>query len=124
MASVAKCCTRIYRGFSSVVRDKITIRNGNIHKQPRRYLKTKEGKKADFGFLFDIDGVFVRGKKVLPQARDAIRLLVDEKGKFRHPVLFVTNAGNTLRQNKAEALSGWLDVEVITWSVMDNLKSF
>lgn len=80
------------------------------------YLYLQEGKKADFGFLFDIDGVFVRGKKVLPQARDAIRLLVDEKGKFRHPVLFVTNAGNTLRQNKAAALSGWLDVEV-TWNI-------
>lgn len=26
--------------------------------------------------------------------------------------MFVTNAGNTLRQNKAKALSEWLDIEV------------
>ena len=67
---------------------------------------------ADFGFLFDIDGVIVRGKKLLPFAKDAFRLLLDDNGKFRIPVLFVTNAGNTLRQGKAKALSDWLGIEV------------
>lgn len=66
----------------------------------------------DFGFLFDIDGVIVRGKKLLPSAKDAFRMLIDENGKFKVPVLFVTNAGNTLRQKKAKALSDWLDIEV------------
>ncbi|XP_052778307.1 haloacid dehalogenase-like hydrolase domain-containing 5 isoform X2 [Mya arenaria] len=41
-----------------------------------------------------------------------MRLLVSEQRKFKVPVLFVTNAGNTLRQGKAEALSNWLDLEV------------
>ena len=67
---------------------------------------------ANFGFLFDIDGVIVRGKKLLPFARDAFRMLIDSKGKFKIPVLFVTNAGNTLRQGKAKALSEWLGIEV------------
>lgn len=66
----------------------------------------------DFGFLFDIDGVIVRGKKLLPSAKDAFNLLVDDKGKFKVPVLFVTNAGNTLRQKKAKDLSDWLGIEV------------
>ena len=39
-------------------------------------------------------------------------MLVDDKGKFKVPVVFVTNAGNTLRQNKAKALSEWLDIKV------------
>ena len=33
-------------------------------------------------------------------------------GKFRVPTVFVTNAGNTLRQTKADQLSEWLKVEV------------
>ena len=66
----------------------------------------------DFGFLFDIDGVIVRGKKLLPFAREAFQMLLDKSGKFNVPVLFVTNAGNCLRQNKAKALSEWLGIEV------------
>jgi len=73
----------------------------------------QDGKRVDFGFLFDIDGVIVRGKQVLPQAREAFRMLVTDLGKFKIPVLFVTNAGNTLRQKKAEALSEWLGLEVM-----------
>lgn len=72
----------------------------------------QDGKKVDFGFLFDIDGVIVRGKKLLPSAKDAFNMLVDDKGKFKVPVLFVTNAGNTLRQNKAKDLTNWLGIEV------------
>ena len=56
--------------------------------------------------------MIVRGKKLLPFAKDAFKLLLDKNGKFRIPVLFVTNAGNTLRQGKAKALSEWLGIEV------------
>ena len=65
-----------------------------------------------FGFLFDIDGVIVRGKRLLPAAKEAFDLLTDRHGKFQVPALFVTNAGNTLRQNKAEQLSEWLNIKV------------
>lgn len=67
--------------------------------------------KLDFGFMFDIDGVIVRGKKLLPSAKKAFGLLT-ENGKFTIPSLFVTNAGNSLRSRKAKQLSEWLDVEV------------
>lgn len=62
--------------------------------------------------MFDVDGVLVRGKKVIPQAVKAFRKLVDENEKFRLPVIFVTNAGNHLRCQKAEKLSSTLGVKV------------
>ena len=67
----------------------------------------------DFGFLFDIDGVIVRGKRVLPFAPKAFERLVDSNGNFRIPTVFVTNAGNRMRQEKADQLSNWLKVKVI-----------
>ena len=67
---------------------------------------------ARFGFMFDIDGVIVRGKKLLPGVRTAFSKLVDRNGKFRVPVVFATNAGNQLRQRKAEQLSEWTNLKV------------
>lgn len=75
-------------------------------------------RRGRFGFLFDIDGVIVRGKNILPAAREAFNLLTDRHGNFQVPVLFVTNAGNTLRQRKAEQLSEWLKVKVKTDQVV------
>lgn len=69
-------------------------------------------KAPNFGLLFDIDGVIIRGKRILPSAVEAFSMLVDERGKFRVPTVFVTNAGNLLRNHKAEQLSHWLGVEV------------
>jgi len=67
----------------------------------------------NFGILFDIDGVIVRGRRVLPSAPAAFKRLVDQKtGKFRVPAVFLTNAGNSLRQEKADKLSEWLSVEI------------
>ena len=66
----------------------------------------------NFGLLFDIDGVLVRGKDVLPTAPEAFQLLINENGNFRVPTVFVTNAGNALRHDKAEQLTKWLGVEV------------
>ena len=65
-----------------------------------------------FGLMFDIDGVIVRGKEVIPAAVEAFQKLVDENGHFRVPVTFVTNAGNNLRCKKAEILSEALGVKV------------
>lgn len=65
-----------------------------------------------FGFLFDIDGVLVRGKTPIPAARTAFQKLVNAQGQFLVPVVFVTNAGNCLRQKKADQLSHLLGVPV------------
>ncbi|XP_043943462.1 haloacid dehalogenase-like hydrolase domain-containing 5 isoform X1 [Protopterus annectens] len=65
-----------------------------------------------FGVLFDIDGVLVRGTTLIPAAKEAFRLLLDKNGKFRAPVVFVTNAGNCVRQARAQQLSAILEVEI------------
>ncbi|XP_061107770.1 haloacid dehalogenase-like hydrolase domain-containing 5 [Conger conger] len=71
-----------------------------------------------FGLLFDIDGVLVRGKTPIPAAKQCFQNLVDRNGKYRVPVVFVTNAGNCVRQTKAEQLSDLLEVEVSPDQVM------
>lgn len=84
----------------------------------RRHINHKSNRGHDFGFLFDIDGVIKRGKRILPSAKEAFRLLTDESGKFRLPVVFVTNAGNTFRQSKADELSELLGIKVSTEQVV------
>ncbi|KAM6325218.1 haloacid dehalogenase-like hydrolase domain-containing 5 [Podargus strigoides] len=71
-----------------------------------------------FGFLFDIDGVLVRGKTPIPAAKSAFQKLVDSQGQFLVPVVFVTNAGNCLRQRKADELSHLLGVPISQDQVM------
>ncbi|XP_041457716.1 haloacid dehalogenase-like hydrolase domain-containing 5 [Lytechinus variegatus] len=65
-----------------------------------------------FGLLFDIDGVLKRGKTVLPEAQKAFRLLTNDKGKMRVPTVFITNAGNSLREQKASELTDILEVPI------------
>ncbi|XP_003707869.1 haloacid dehalogenase-like hydrolase domain-containing 5 [Megachile rotundata] len=68
--------------------------------------------KPKFGLLFDIDGVIVRGKNVLPPVPEAFKRLQGKDGKFRVPTVFVTNSGNALRSQKALDLSKWIGYEV------------
>ncbi|KAK0170358.1 hypothetical protein PV328_010929 [Microctonus aethiopoides] len=68
--------------------------------------------KPKFGLIFDIDGVIVRGKSVLPPVPNAFKRLLDENGKFRIPTIFVTNSGNSLRAEKAADLSKWIGYEI------------
>ncbi|XP_036140269.1 haloacid dehalogenase-like hydrolase domain-containing 5 [Monomorium pharaonis] len=73
-----------------------------------RHLSTK----PKFGLLFDIDGVIIRGKEILPPVKESFKRLQGNNGKFRIPTLFVTNSGNSLRKQKAAELSKWIGVEV------------
>lgn len=84
----------------------------NLYKNYTAIAKFHSYQCPRFGLLFDIDGVIVRGRRVLPFAREAFSNLVDEKGKFRVPTVFVTNAGNVMRHQKAQQLSSWLGIEV------------
>ncbi|CAK9805875.1 Haloacid dehalogenase-like hydrolase domain-containing 5 [Anthophora quadrimaculata] len=68
--------------------------------------------KPKFGLLFDIDGVIVRGKNVLPPVPEAFKRLQGKDGKFRVPTVFVTNSGNALRGQRAADLSKWIGFEV------------
>lgn len=60
----------------------------------------------------------MRGKTPIPAAKQCFRTLVDPKGRYKVPVVFVTNAGNCMRQTKAEQLSHLLEVEVSPDQVM------
>lgn len=71
-----------------------------------------QGGQPEFGLLFDIDGVIVRGKKVIKSVPESFQKLVDRNGTFRVPTVFVTNAGNALRHDRAKQLTNWLGVEV------------
>ncbi|XP_056138668.1 haloacid dehalogenase-like hydrolase domain-containing 5 isoform X2 [Lampris incognitus] len=88
-----------------------------VGNQPSSLRKYSHSPKS-FGLLFDIDGVLVRGRTPIPAAKQCFRNLVDRKGKYKVPVVFVTNAGNCMRQTKAEQLSHLLEVEVSPDQVM------
>ncbi|XP_072328659.1 haloacid dehalogenase-like hydrolase domain-containing 5 isoform X1 [Scyliorhinus torazame] len=71
-----------------------------------------------FGLLVDIDGVLVRGKTPIPAARKAFKKLMNMKGEFLVPVVFVTNSGNCVRQTKADQLTQVLGVPISQDQVM------
>uniref|UniRef100_A0A3P8U617 Haloacid dehalogenase like hydrolase domain containing 5 n=1 Tax=Amphiprion percula TaxID=161767 RepID=A0A3P8U617_AMPPE len=74
------------------------------------------------GVLFDVDGVLLRGRSVLPGARRALRKLLDQNNNFLFPVVFVTNAGSCQRQDKAEAAVQ--SQVVLSHSPLQMMKSF
>ncbi|KAG7226630.1 hypothetical protein INR49_001800 [Caranx melampygus] len=94
--------------------------------QSIRYMSTSR----QAGVLFDVDGVLLRGGKVIPAARRAFQKLVDGNNNFLLPVVFVTNAGSCQRHHKAQQLSNLLDVQispqqvVLSHSPLRMMKSF
>ncbi|KAM4652333.1 haloacid dehalogenase-like hydrolase domain-containing 5 [Discoglossus pictus] len=94
-----------------------------VRREPRAGLcgaaeENKTTFQPTFGLLFDIDGVLVRGKTPIPAARKAFQKLVNSQGQFLVPVVFVTNAGNCLRQSKADQLTKILGVPISQDQVM------
>jgi hypothetical protein len=64
-------------------------------------------------FVFDIDGVLIRGRHTLPQAKRALaRLYTPDGSRPRYPVAFLTNGGGVTERVKAHQLSEWLGVHV------------
>ncbi|CAF0844390.1 unnamed protein product [Brachionus calyciflorus] len=93
-------------------------------------LTTSAKTQCDFGFVFDIDGVLVRGKTLLPQTKHMIKLLTDKHGNFKIPTIFLTNAGNELKGSKAAKMSKLLGIKiepdqvVMSHSPLKLLKNF
>ena len=64
-------------------------------------------------FVFDIDGVLIRGKKVIPSAPTAMQSLYDFSSQmWKAPVIFLTNGGGVTEVTRAERLSNMLKVPV------------
>ena len=61
-----------------------------------------------FGVVFDIDGVLLRGKEVIPGARAAVASL----RRAGVPVAVLTNGGGVLERDKAAQLSELLGAEI------------
>jgi len=91
-----------------------------LQAQIKKFHSSNPNKMQDngIGLLFDIDGVIMRGKKLIPAAKHAMECLTDDNGKFVVPTVFVTNAGNSLCETKAEKLSSILDMEISKEQVM------
>nr|XP_040049444.1 haloacid dehalogenase-like hydrolase domain-containing 5 [Gasterosteus aculeatus aculeatus] len=108
------------RGLLPLYRDLCTLSNRQARRKAGAvgsrcgFCGTRSNSKPQprFGLLFDIDGVLVRGKQPIPAAKKAFEKLVDSQGRFVVPVVFVTNAGNCLRQTKADQLAHILGVPI------------
>ncbi len=59
----------------------------------------------DFGIMFDIDGVIVRGKKVLPFAADAFKKLVNNQVSLLIIIIISQNDEWYFVKNSKESLS-------------------
>ncbi|TDL22649.1 HAD hydrolase [Rickenella mellea] len=70
-------------------------------------------RRSPVAFAFDIDGVLLRGKEVLPQARRALRLLDGEnKLGMKIPHIFITNGGGVAEDIRCRKLTSQLGVEI------------
>lgn len=106
-------CKVVPKNFSYCHQLKKLLKNNKSFQGTIRCYSTSKENTASFGLIFDIDGVLVRGKQVLPGVSDTFKnKLTNQEGKFIVPTVFVTNAGNSLASDKALQLSEWLGVEV------------
>ena len=66
-----------------------------------------------FGFMFDIDGVLVRGRRVIPSAAVAIKKVL----QLQIPTIFLTNGGCETEEHKAKVLSAQLHHKVWQYDI-------
>lgn len=64
--------------------------------------------RSPIAFVFDIDGVLLRGKKPIPQAHDTLSLLNKEK----IPFILLTNGGGLTEESRVNFLSEKLDIPI------------
>jgi HAD superfamily hydrolase (TIGR01456 family) len=75
-----------------------------------RHLRTHA---VNAGFVFDIDGVFLRGSRVLDAGVRAMKLLYDSSNERWHaPVAFLTNGGGMSEEARANNLTSMLGVPI------------
>ncbi|OCT48373.1 hypothetical protein CLCR_04094 [Cladophialophora carrionii] len=66
-----------------------------------------------YAFAFDIDGVLIKGGKVIPEAIEAMRVLNGENEfGIKVPYIFVTNGGGKTEEERCIQLSNQLQMEV------------
>lgn len=80
----------------------------------RRYLSIKPAStNTTPAFAFDIDGVLKQGQRVLPEAREALRILQGHNSKKQHyPFILLTNGGGVTEEARCIKLTKELNVEI------------
>lgn len=79
----------------------------------RRYSSSIQ---SPIAFVFDIDGVLVRGKKPIPQAHEALSLLNQEK----IPFILLTNGGGVTEEARVNFLSEKLDIPLSKYQLVQS----
>ena len=60
----------------------------------------------------------------MPKTKDCIKMITDNKGKFKVPTLFLTNAGNELRSSKSAKLSQILGLQVKVLLSANSIRNY
>ncbi|KAI5281026.1 hypothetical protein KEM54_003440, partial [Ascosphaera aggregata] len=67
-----------------------------------------------FAFGFDVDGVLLRGKEAIPEAKEALKVLNGQNDfGIRIPFFLVTNSGGKTEEERCQELSGLLDTRIL-----------
>lgn len=96
---------------TSVGGNKMKVRKQSANRLQQLQSERERHKQPRFGICFDVDGVLARGTIPIPVAPRAFQKLVDQRGRLRVPVAYVTNSLNR-NIDRAEQLSGMLGVRV------------
>jgi len=88
-----------------------------LQTQPRRFSSHEAKLASTPAIAFDIDGVLLRGKKVLPTAREALRKVTRKEDGGIHPGagvphIYLTNGGGMREDAKAEQLSELFGIRI------------
>ncbi|RCH85863.1 hypothetical protein CU098_003770, partial [Rhizopus stolonifer] len=86
--------------------------------------------KPNYAFAFDIDGVLIKGKRRIPEATRALKLLNgDNASNRRIPFVLLTNGGGVSEEEKARQISELVGIKIdpkqviLSHSPMQNLAS-
>ncbi|KAI8097266.1 HAD-like domain-containing protein [Halteromyces radiatus] len=85
----------------------------SFHRSIRFLTTSSIAKKPNYAFAFDIDGVLLKGKKPIAEAKSAIQLLNGDNPQNRRvPFVLLTNGGGMTEAAKANQVSNLIDVEI------------
>jgi HAD superfamily hydrolase (TIGR01456 family) len=101
------------------MRAQSALRMSRLGRPLKRYLQSCAGYFNKQAFVFDIDGVFLRGSRVLDAGVRAMSLLYDSSHqRWRAPVAFLTNSGGMSEASRAAILTSMLGVSVLPSQVV------
>ncbi|KAI7888702.1 HAD-like domain-containing protein [Mucor mucedo] len=74
---------------------------------------TTVGGKPNYAFAFDIDGVLIKGKRLIPEATRALKMLNGDNSANRNiPFVLLTNGGGVTEEEKARQISEIVGVKI------------